>query len=211
MIGQSKLVGWLVVGGGLVLALAAVGWLLGALADGSLGAGGFALGLVLAMAVTVPVVAAGVYLVALGRAETVELKDAARTRKLLNLVLTQGRVRISDAVLEMGVPQETVREILYEAVGKGLFSGYINWQDGMLYAREAAQGQQPCPNCGGTIELAGKGAFQCPFCGTELFLATGAADVHAITGVRPPADWPGAAAATDAAGAVPTVNFESDA
>jgi predicted RNA-binding Zn-ribbon protein involved in translation (DUF1610 family) len=93
----------------------------------------------------------------------------------------------------LGVPRETVRDMIYDAVGRGLFSGYINWKEGVLYAAEAAQGQQSCPNCGGTIELAGKGVFQCPYCGTELFLARGAADKHEISGVEPPANWPGSA------------------
>ncbi len=208
MSGQSRVVGWLVVAGGVILALAAVAWLAGAYADGALAAGGFALGLVLALLVAVPIVAAGVYLVALGRAESGELADAARTRKLLNMVLTRGKVRIADAVVELGVPQETVRDILYDAVGRGLFSGYINWPEGVLYAREAAQGQQPCPNCGGTIELAGKGVFQCPYCGTELFLASGAEDVHDIAGVQPPTDWPGVA---EAGQPVPSTAFETDA
>ena len=28
-----------------------------------------------------------------------------------------------------------------------------------------------CPNCGGQLELTGKGVISCPFCGSEIFLA----------------------------------------
>ena len=29
---------------------------------------------------------------------------------------------------------------------------------------------QPCPNCGGQLELGGKGIIKCPYCGAEIFL-----------------------------------------
>ena len=27
-----------------------------------------------------------------------------------------------------------------------------------------------CPNCGGALELAGKGLIRCPYCGAEIFI-----------------------------------------
>jgi hypothetical protein len=186
MIGQARVVGWLIVAVGCALAALALAWLLGAQADGSLAAGGLALGLVLAGLVVLPLLAMGVYLIVQGGVERREEATAAQTRQLLNMVLTRGQVRIADAVVELGVPKDAVRDILYDAVGRGLFSGYINWGEGVLYARAAAQGAQPCPNCGGTIELAGKGVFQCPFCGTELFLAQGDDGQHMVRGLEPP-------------------------
>jgi DNA-directed RNA polymerase subunit RPC12/RpoP len=32
------------------------------------------------------------------------------------------------------------------------------------------RGQNRCPNCGGEVELAGKGVIKCPYCGAEIFL-----------------------------------------
>lgn len=194
MIGQARMVGGLLLFGGAIMGTAAYMWLRAARADGSLAGGGFTLGLFFVLAVVLPVMAAGVYLLVKGRAEVEEYARAAETRQLLNMVLTQGQVKIADAVVELGLPREEVREILYDAVGRGLFSGYVNWREGVLYAREAAQGVQECPNCGGTIQIAGRGVFQCPYCGTELFLARGATERHEIQAVAPPADWPGAAA-----------------
>ena len=53
----------------------------------------------------------------------------------------------------------------------GLFSGYINWDDGLLISRRAAELRgNKCPQCGGEVELSGKGVVSCPYCGTEVFL-----------------------------------------
>ena len=61
---------------------------------------------------------------------------------------------------------------LYDLVGLGLFTGYVDWRKGVLHSVEAAQlqGRQTCPNCGGELELAGKGLIRCPYCGAEIFL-----------------------------------------
>jgi DNA-directed RNA polymerase subunit RPC12/RpoP len=73
--------------------------------------------------------------------------------------------------LEMNLTRDQIKEYIYDLVGKGLFTGYINWNDGVLYAREAAEMRtNKCPNCGGIRELVGKGIVKCPYCGSELFL-----------------------------------------
>jgi DNA-directed RNA polymerase subunit RPC12/RpoP len=57
-------------------------------------------------------------------------------------------------------------------VGKDLFSGAVNWKNGVLFSKEASQlkTDQRCPNCGAKLELVGKGLVICPYCGTEVFL-----------------------------------------
>lgn len=194
MIGQARIIGLLLLGGGLAAMLFIWGWLNASSAEGNLGASGFMLGLFIGAVVCLPVMASGVYLLVKGRAEVEQYAEAAKTKRLLNMVLTQGKVRVADAVVELGMPREEVRQIIYDAVGRGLFSGYINWSEGVLYASEAAQGQQTCPNCGGTIEIAGKGVFQCPYCGAEIFLAKGQAGRHDIQGIAPPSGSSDAAA-----------------
>ena len=67
--------------------------------------------------------------------------------------------------------QIAVSDWVYDLVHKGLFAGYINWDDGLLISRDAAQLRgNKCPNCGGEVDLAGKGVIQCPYCGAEIFL-----------------------------------------
>ncbi len=132
------------------------------------------LGLGIALVVLVaPMIGGGVYLLAYGSKETQQRQDAAKQRKLLNIVQTRGQVKVDDLVLEMQLPREQVREMIYSLVGLGVFSGYIKWDEGVLYSSQASQLRDlaRCPNCGGEIELSGKGVAQCRFCGTEFFLS----------------------------------------
>jgi len=74
--------------------------------------------------------------------------------------------------IEMNASRDEVKAWLYDLVGKGLFSGYVNWDEGVLYSRQASQLKtNRCPKCGGEVKLAGKGVVTCPFCGTEIFLS----------------------------------------
>jgi len=69
--------------------------------------------------------------------------------------------------------RDEVQSMLYELVNMGLYSGYINWKEGTLYSSEASElrNLDRCKNCGGKLELAGKGVIRCPYCGTEYFLS----------------------------------------
>jgi len=70
--------------------------------------------------------------------------------------------------LDMPARQSMVGDL----IGKDLFRGYVNWDRGELVSAEAAQIKDgTCPNCGGRLELAGKGLVRCPYCGTEIYLS----------------------------------------
>lgn len=97
-----------------------------------------------------------------------------KERELLNMVLTRGQVDIASMSLELNVGRDELRHYIYDLVGKGLFTGYVNWDRGMLYSRQVAEmPSDRCPNCGGQLELAGKGVVRCPYCGSEIFLRGG--------------------------------------
>jgi len=172
MLGQGKTIGIILVIVGLIISLGAAFCLLPSLTEGNLRTSGFALGISLAFIfVTLPLVAVGIYVYFRGQAESKQLAEVAKEKRLLNMVLAQGKVNVADAAIEMDVSLDQVKAYIYDLVGKGLFTGYINWDEGILYSRQASEMHTTrCPHCGGVRELVGKGTVKCPYCGSELFL-----------------------------------------
>lgn len=166
----NRLTGIILLVVGLAVGAIAAAWLF---TNGDLENSARILGLGVVLIVLVaPLVGGGIYMLNTGSQEESQAADAAQQRKLLNIVQSRGQVDISDLALEMQLPREQIRDIVYHLVGLGIFSGYINWDKGTLYSQEASQLRdlQKCPNCGGEITLEGKGVAQCRFCGTEFFL-----------------------------------------
>jgi len=174
MAGSARLTGLVLVAIGTVVGIGGTAWLLSQRAEDNVAGSGFILGLVGCFSVFVlPLVGGGIYFLLRGRAETADLAEVEGQRKLLDIVSTRGKVSIADLVLDLKSTREQVQDDLHELVGRGLFSGYVDWKEGVLYSVEASklQRQQHCPNCGGQLELAGKGLIECPYCGAEIFLA----------------------------------------
>ena len=157
---------------GAVLGLMAIAWLF---IYPDLPTSAKILGLGLALLVLVaPLVGGGIYLTTQGAGDAKQQVEATQQRKLLNIVQSRGSVKIDDVALELQQPKDRVRDMIYSLVGLGVFSGYINWDKGVLYSSEASKLRdlKQCPNCGGEIELTGKGVARCKFCGTEFFLSS---------------------------------------
>ena len=169
---SGKLIGLFLI----VAALACGGlggaWIVSNQSGGQLQSGGVILAAALVAVVALPLLGGGVFVLLRAAREDVELARVAKQRNLLNLVLTKGQVRIAEVALDMNASRDDVKAWLTDLVGKGLFSGYVNWEEGVLYSRQASQlKDNRCPNCGGEVKLAGKGVVTCPYCGTEIFLA----------------------------------------
>ncbi|MCL5736300.1 MAG: hypothetical protein M1274_12050, partial [Actinobacteria bacterium] len=156
---------------GIVLIIVSLGidaWLGAGLASGSR-ATGVALGFVL---FSLPFLAVGIYLVMSSHGEIKEESKADKERAILNSVMTRGKVSIADLAIEGDLNRDQVKAYIYDLIGKDLFRGYVNWERGELVSAEAAQIKEgTCPNCGGRLELAGKGLVRCPYCGTEIYLS----------------------------------------
>lgn len=168
---SNRLIGILLIVFGAVIGVVAAAWLF--TNDGLEGPARI-LGLALVLAVLVaPLVGGGIYLAAFGGREAARAQAAGQQRKLLNMVQTRGQLRVDDAAVELQVARDDVREMVYSLVGLGVFSGYVKWDEGVLYSSEASQLRElkQCPNCGGEITLSGKGVAKCRFCGTEFFLS----------------------------------------
>ncbi len=172
---------------GIVLIVVSLGidaWLAAGLASGSRGTG-VALGFVL---FSLPFLAVGIYLLMSSRGEIKAESKADKERAILNSVMTRGRVGVADLAIEGDLTRDQVRDYIYDLIGKDLFRGYVNWDRGELVSAEAAQIKDgSCPNCGGQLQLAGKGLVRCPYCGTETYLSPAApAGAVAEAQIQPP-------------------------
>ena len=143
------------------------------LRNSGLETGGLVVGASLLLLITLPAFGLGVFLLYKSRAETAENELVSKQRQLLDMVTARGELRISDAALELQSPKSEVQRWVYNLVGLGVFNGYINWDDGVLYSSEAAQLKDltECKRCGGEVALAGKGVTKCKHCGTEYYLS----------------------------------------
>ncbi len=167
MAGNGRIIGVVLIGAALVVEVLALLWL----AFANLQPAAFVLGLALAQVIALPLLAVGTYLIYKGTREVAEFAEMDKERRLLDIVQTQGRVKIADLALQMKLTRDQVQNYLYDLVGKGLFTGYVNWADGLLVSKTAGEMKTTkCPNCGGEREVVGKGVVKCPFCGSELFV-----------------------------------------
>lgn len=175
MAGSGRTVGLLLIVAGLIVGGLTTAWLVAGLNDDESGlrlTGAVFGGTLLFAAVVAPLVGFGIFLLVRGRAEARQFANVERQRKLLGAVEAAGEVRIADLALQLGGTRDTIRADLYDLVSKGLFAGYVDWDRGVLYARQASElrERRTCPNCGGELSLAGKGLIRCQYCGAEIFL-----------------------------------------
>ena len=175
----------------IVVSLGVAAWLIVGLTELAAGArkAGHVLGLVL---FSLPFFAVGLYLLLASKGEIKAETKADTQRTILNAVTTRGRVSVADLAIECNLTRDQVKTHVYDLIGKDLFRGYVNWERGELVSAEAAQiKEDSCPNCGGKVELAGKGLVRCPYCGTETYLsAVGTAPVYAPAAPAAPAPTP---------------------
>jgi ribosomal protein S19E (S16A) len=90
---------------------------------------------------------------------------------LRRVILARGQARLDHLAAELGIPREILCRWLYDLVDHD-FSGYINWDKGIVYSVEAQQLTQAgrCPACRGELSLAGKGLIHCTYCGAEIII-----------------------------------------
>ncbi|HVU12541.1 MAG TPA: hypothetical protein VHD90_14760 [Phototrophicaceae bacterium] len=170
---SSRLVGIILTVVGLGVAVIAGIWIATQVSSQQLSGGGAALGAGLAFIPVALLVGFGLYMFVQGGSQAQEESVMQKQRMLLDILKSRGQVSVNDMALEMHSSVDTVKELVYQLVGLQVFSGYINWDDGILYSADAKNLRQldKCKNCGGEIQLVGKGVVKCKYCGTEYFLS----------------------------------------
>ena len=114
---------------------------------------------------------AGIFMFISGSREAAEMVGVHKKERLLGMIQAAGKISLGSAAIEMKMTQQQVKDAIIELTNQGLFSGFINWQEGIFYGKDAANvGSNKCPNCGGIREVVGKGLVKCPYCGVELFV-----------------------------------------
>jgi DNA-directed RNA polymerase subunit RPC12/RpoP len=175
MPGQGRIIGIILIAIALIACLLATALLLAQVSSNETTVTGAILGLfIVGIVFVLPLGGGGIYLLTKSQQEKTEYAEIEKQKKLLNMVLAQGKVTFSEVALELNMPRDQVEDMVRDLVGKNLFSGAINWKDGVLYSKQASQmkADRKCPNCAGELTLAGKGVIECPFCGSEVFLAS---------------------------------------
>ncbi len=169
---SGRIVGILLIIAGIALGVIGVGWLIASVATGNLGVTGAILGGALLALPILLLLGAGVFLLVRSGREAVVDAEREILRRILDMVQSKGQVPISDLVFEFKSTRDQVQNQVHALVGMGVFSGYVNWEEGVLYSAEAAnlRDLDRCKHCGGELKLVGKGVIHCPFCGTEYFL-----------------------------------------
>ena len=169
---SGRLVGVILIVVGFGIAIIAGLWLASGVSSGQNDAGGALVGAGLAFIPVALLVGFGIYMYVQGGKEAEAESEMQKQRQLLDIVKSRGQIAVSDLALEMKTNVDTVKSMVHQLVGLQVFSGYINWDKGILYSSDASnlRGLEKCKNCGGDIKLAGKGVVVCPFCGTEYFL-----------------------------------------
>lgn len=170
---MGRILGIILVAGGIIVGVIITALMVVYRGEGSLTSGAAVLGWVLGIAVLVlPQLGIGAFLLWKGGQDAAVAEKADKERELLSIVKARGQIDIRDIAIEMQTSKDEIQDMIHDLVGMGLFSGYINWDEGVLYSSQASQLREltNCNHCGGQLELAGKGVIRCPFCGTEYFL-----------------------------------------
>jgi len=169
---QGRLIGIILMLIGLGITILAGLFLAVQVSSEELSAGGAVLGAALAFIVVAPLIGFGYFFYMKGGDEAEEVSQMRKQRDLLDILRSRGQYGINEMAIELGVNVDTVHELIHQLVGLQVFSGYVNWEDGMLYSTDASmlREMKNCQKCGAPIELVGKGMVQCQYCGTEYFL-----------------------------------------
>lgn len=183
---RLRLLGAMLLFGGLLGILGLLGWLRAAQGEGEIGAQAFGLFLLIALALILPLMSGGIYLLIHGDLDLDAYQQSRRMRRLRALLRQSGELRVVEAMLALELDRADLRSLLADAARSGLVEGHADWRKGRLVSSSLAQGVQPCPACQASVDLQGRGAVACPYCGADLLLSQGPDQVASARAIAPP-------------------------
>ncbi|MGQ9625513.1 MAG: DUF533 domain-containing protein, partial [Anaerolineae bacterium] len=92
-----------------------------------------------------------------------------REKRFLNIMEVQRQVRVLALASVLKLSPEDFKEYVYKLASAGLFTGYADWNEGVVYARKREEMAEECPNCKAPRQPGQEDIAKCPFCGVELF------------------------------------------
>ena len=161
----ARLVGAVLLLGGLLAAQGAVAMWRSGRAAGALPAWAGMLGLALLLALLLPLMAAGIHLLRHGGAALEGAADRRDWERLHARFGAAGRLSLTEAVIALGRPRAEVCGLLRDAAGRGEIQGWLDLRAGFFQLAAAAPGR--CPRC--AAELGEDAASSlCRACGAEI-------------------------------------------
>ncbi|MGD8814888.1 MAG: hypothetical protein PVI78_10495 [Anaerolineales bacterium] len=169
---SGRIIGILLIVAAIIIGLIGAAWLVAGVVSQRMLITGAILGGALLSLPILLLLGGGIFLLVRSGREAKTDAERETLRRILDMVSSRGQIPISDLVLELASTRVQVQRQVHTLVGMGVFSGYVNWDEGVLYSAEAAslRDLDRCKHCGGELKLVGKGVISCPFCGTEYFL-----------------------------------------
>ena len=191
MVGSGRIIGLVLIGlGAIVAILGVLYWISNQQTDSS----AKTLGIGVCVLPAAIMAGVGIWFLMQGRTETAQFAEVEKEKRILNIIATQGTVQLSSVALETNMTMDQVKAAIYDLVGKGLFTGYVDWKAGKLVSADAAVINQAvitgkCPNCGAPQVVGGKGVIRCDYCGAEFFIPP-SQQAYAPPAAPPPAAPP---------------------
>ena len=172
MVGSGKTIGMVLIAVGIIVALLGIFYFA---TNSQTDSAAKVLGIAVCVVPAAVIAGFGVWFTMQGKGEATQFAEVEKEKKILNMVSTQGTVQIGNVALETGMTLDQVKNAIYDLVGKGLFTGYVDWKGGKLVSADAAVINQAvitgkCPNCGAPQVVGGKGVIRCEYCGAEFFI-----------------------------------------
>lgn len=169
---QGRLIGIVVTVIGFVVAVVAGLWIASQAASG-LSSSGALLGAGVAFVPVALLVGFGIYMYTRNGSEPEVQSEMEQQRLLLDIIGARGQMSMDALASEMNVTDAVIRGHLDQLVSLQVFSGYINWETGLVGAAsaESLRVLDRCLVCSSPLSLKSTSGAQCSACKTDYFLS----------------------------------------